>query len=698
MAIEDYIEKELAEYEKFYTLGALKEDGKVDTENIENILVLKYDNNVETYCGSGSEVYRRITYTVSTVEIPYKHLVTNYSIPTEFQVTLLQVAYGNANWINKLSDLVINDTWINFTLHDNFISEYKFNYVKIFREKHSSWHLTETTENNHNLSSGITYVKTWLYNKNILYKQTTTKSPENLEDSKKKKTKTRKTYTRYTITMHQTTKQEWTETVSQNEDVKTGEWVDYNPFLRLWKNSTGNADIEYETVIEDGVSKQKPINDKFDKNGQIVKYRIEGLGEVSPATYITNMPDILFENLSKSQATQGYEIIMKYLLYIYTGSSAYKQDEQIDQTIFDIFNGRYFSSVSGIYGSNLKEKVWFALRGLGYSEEAVAGAMGNIDYESEGFSPSAVEKGGSGKGIGLIQWSFGRRDKLEKYATHKGLTWKDEDTQIEFLITEITGKGAAVDFADHRTSGYIKEEGKGKTATYQDWKDAKSIEAATWAFMRYFESPESTSSYSQRKEKADYYYNQFHGKEAPTNTITGDVVESAGYTFPHYLQKNFKGRYGASTIPTAGCGPTSLSMILAGFTRNGNVNPLTLVSNLEKYYNGSYSAYYCSDGTIYSGLCKSEFLQKYYNCKATSIDTEKQALSALMSGKAVIGRETGHVLAFIPVPNEYKSQGYKFYVLDSARGHNGAFKSFADFSTRTGATGVQAKYIIEPCL
>ena len=70
-----------------------------------------------------------------------------------------------------------------------------------------------------------------------------------------------------------------------------------------------------------------------------------------------------------------------------------------------------FSGMGGIYGSTLEEKVWFALRGAGFSEIATAGAMGNIEAES-GFTAGAVE-GGSGIGIGICQWSFGRRTKLQ---------------------------------------------------------------------------------------------------------------------------------------------------------------------------------------------------------------------------------------------------------------------------------------------
>ena len=93
--------------------------------------------------------------------------------------------------------------------------------------------------------------------------------------------------------------------------------------------------------------------------------------------------------------------------------------------------------------------------------------MGNIDLESGGFKAGATEKGGTG--IGLIQWSFGRADQLRAYAKHKGVSWKDEDTQIEFLIAEISGQGPAKNYSSQRKKGWIGDERV--TGTYEQWKN-----------------------------------------------------------------------------------------------------------------------------------------------------------------------------------------------------------------------------------
>lgn len=155
-----------------------------------------------------------------------------------------------------------------------------------------------------------------------------------------------------------------------------------------------------------------------------------------------------------------------------------------------------------------------------------------------------------------------------------------------------------------------------------------------------------------------------------------DTVTAAGYTFPHYLQGDYPGAYGTSTIPRSGCGPTSLAMILAGLKGDASINPQTVVANIAEYWpSGSY--YVPGVGSSHC-IFESSFLQKYYGVTSRSVDSDSDALQALENGYPVIGGEDGHILAIIPAPDSYKSQGYKFYILDSARGHSGPYKSMAD--------------------
>ena len=153
-----------------------------------------------------------------------------------------------------------------------------------------------------------------------------------------------------------------------------------------------------------------------------------------------------------------------------------------------------------------------------------------------------------------------------------------------------------------------------------------------------------------------------------------DYIQAAGYTFPHYLQKNYPRRYGTSTIPKAGCGPTSLAMILAGLKDDTSINPRSVVSDIEEYWpNGGY--YVADKGSSHCIFHNNDFLKKYYGVSSVAYPTEAQALQALQQGYPIIGGEDGHILALIPAPDEYKEQGYKFYILDSARGHDGLYQN-----------------------
>ena len=156
-----------------------------------------------------------------------------------------------------------------------------------------------------------------------------------------------------------------------------------------------------------------------------------------------------------------------------------------------------------ITGNSVTEKTWNALKSLGYSDYAVAGAMGNIHYESGGFNASAIE-GGSGEGLGLCQWSFGRKTQLKNYAASLGKSATDENVQIQFLCAELTPGGTG--FADYQlmtNNGYSPSQ----------WVNATSVAEATRAFCWTFERPNKSagnSSMSQRISAAQSYYNKYH--------------------------------------------------------------------------------------------------------------------------------------------------------------------------------------------
>ena len=302
----------------------------------------------------------------------------------------------------------------------------------------------------------------------------------------------------------------------------------YNKKMNSATNTTSNTYTKStSTVIETpekflSLLKIDPNTGEFDaqnlsNNTQKLQYK--NIGETtafSPENNLLSSLEVLYSLISSNSRTVNFEDTMKYLFDLYQGKVTLNENRD-----FSIYEpGNFYEAGSGIYGSSVQEKVWFALKNLGYSDYAVAGAMGNIDYESSGFSTVAVE-GGSGEGIGLCQWSFGRKTQLIQYAESKGLSWQDEDTQIEFLVAEISGQGVARDYANQRTKGTVS----GNTYTSASWASATTINDATLTFMVFFESPSNLNSLRERQARAQNYYNQFNGREAPVNTnieLTGE--------------------------------------------------------------------------------------------------------------------------------------------------------------------------------
>ena len=281
---------------------------------------------------------------------------------------------------------------------------------------------------------------------------------------------------------------------------------------------------------------------------------------------ITSAPDWLFTILENNERTVDMVDLTKYLLYKATGTDF--GVTSLDLSIFEPGSFNVVTGISGIFGNTVQEKLWFALRNVGFSEYAVAGVLGNVHVESGGFDPAAIE-GGSGEGIGLIQWSFERRDALEAYAASKGVSWTDVNTQIEFLIAEMTGEGAN----GYATYNFIDNKGY----TRSDWENASSPEDAAVAFCWTFERPAGNGLVDRRQYWAREYYNQFHGKQMSSGSVSS-LLQAADSVAQYLVANNYT--YSASdyndyTFPIANSSRRTLScssyvqecLLQAGYTQ-----------------------------------------------------------------------------------------------------------------------------------
>ncbi len=204
-------------------------------------------------------------------------------------------------------------------------------------------------------------------------------------------------------------------------------------------------------------------------------------------------------------------------------------------------------NTSQLIGDDIPEKIWWFLINSGYSKISTAAAMGNIQWESGGFNPAAIE-GGTGIGFGLCQWSYGRRTQLEKYAKKMGKKATDLLTQLEFLLLELK-KDSNSKYANWQWAGHSQQ--------YETWLNAKnesSLNAATEAFCFGFERPDRTkANLATRQQYAKEIYNKYKNKAAPstssvpTNSKNLSTDEKLKLIYPNGVPKNKKGVEGYLT-------------------------------------------------------------------------------------------------------------------------------------------------------
>ena len=88
--------------------------------------------------------------------------------------------------------------------------------------------------------------------------------------------------------------------------------------------------------------------------------------------------------------------------------------------------------------NSVQRKVYdFLYNELHLTDKQAWAVMANIDHESAGWQVDAEQSPGSSTlGIGLMQWSDDRRRQLEQFAADRHTTWKDLQTQLEFMKLE----------------------------------------------------------------------------------------------------------------------------------------------------------------------------------------------------------------------------------------------------------------------
>jgi len=81
--------------------------------------------------------------------------------------------------------------------------------------------------------------------------------------------------------------------------------------------------------------------------------------------YLKTDAELFFQLLSQNPETQGMELVMRYIMQKYDNTRDYGAGD----FSFNMFNPGTFSTITGIYGSSIEDKFWYALKSMGYSNE-----------------------------------------------------------------------------------------------------------------------------------------------------------------------------------------------------------------------------------------------------------------------------------------------------------------------------------------
>ncbi|MGT3031870.1 phage tail spike protein [Enterococcus faecalis] len=205
--------------------------------------------------------------------------------------------------------------------------------------------------------------------------------------------------------------------------------------------------------------------------------------------------------------------------------------------------------------------VWQFLKSKGYSEQATAGILGNMEQES-GIMPD-IDEGGGGPGYGLVQWTSpvageSGRAYVQRLLAQAGISgdYRNINTQLQLLDWHMHN-GQYIP-----TSAYPYSVAQFKALT--------DIGTATMAFEANFERPAVT--HPERIDMAIYWYNKLHGLQ-PSNPTWMNPVRSS-YTI---TQEWDQIGWGTNVIH----GGIDIASVPAGSTppvyvaRNGTVETVT---------------------------------------------------------------------------------------------------------------------------
>lgn len=281
-----------------------------------NLCIAKYYKEVEN-----EEIK---AYDVIEVKIPYRTMVSQYSVPFVFLMNLL-LGTNNANYVDKVADLIAEESEIEFTIFDTIATdETTYTYTATQHNKsydeetdtsettsYSIKQVTVTTIEVDTIKANVTKAKTWILDQETKYALQATKEKPLGENGINKPSPNES----------EPEKQgSWRTGINEHwyEEIITGEWIKegdtkttFTPsrFLGLWKNDTG--------VYTKGAS--------YNPEGIVVEYFLAGDNLLDkPVMNVLTNEEGFYSYFEENVSTQIHAELMRYLIHYY------KTGEELD--------------------------------------------------------------------------------------------------------------------------------------------------------------------------------------------------------------------------------------------------------------------------------------------------------------------------------------------------------------------------------
>ena len=174
------------------------------------------------------------------------------------------------------------------------------------------------------------------------------------------------------------------------------------------------------------------------------------------------------------------------------------------------------------------EVIWNFFKEKGWSDLACASILGNFEAESS-LNPNCVERGNNNEGLGLGQWSYGRKPPFKRFMAAHGYSTLDLSAecirwQCEYIIVE---NSWSIPCGSYFPAG-VKHIAKAKSLSEFGQVDFPSIKDAVDDWCWHWEQPgyrsetEKTNQYKRRIAAAIDAYERFAGPISLDASLFGD--------------------------------------------------------------------------------------------------------------------------------------------------------------------------------